>query len=342
MKKTGYIFILAQLFFSCVKDKPQVASPMQVQLSGAKKVYVVNEGIYPSGNAEISLYDPGNDAVIENFYNSQNNAAVGDVAQDMIFYNSQFYIVVNNSNKIIVCNEQFKKTGQINGLQSPRYMLPVTNQKAYVSDLYANAISIIDLNTNIKTGSIACNGWTEEMVLIYNKVFATNIRKQYTYVINTINDQKTDSVFVGINAGSIVIDKQDKIWVLSAGDSANAVPGRLSKIDPVTNQVETTFSFAGHQSPQDLCLNKTKDTLYFLNNGICRMAISDVALPVSEFVARGTKNFYGLGINPNDYTIYAADALDYNQRSTIYIYNPNGSQKKTFKAGLNSNGFYFE
>ena len=344
MKKYFKILFVIPVFFSCVKDKPQDVIQPVVQLTSAKKVYVVNEGNYGSGNASVSLFDTGNNSVIENFYLTQNSSAptVGDVAQSLSNINAKFYLVVNNSGKIIVCDEQFKKLTQITGLSSPRYILPVTNQKSYVSDYNGNAISILDLNSNTKTGSIACSGWTEKMVLIYNKAFVTNMKRSYTYVINTINDTKTDSVNVGINAGSIVIDKNDKIWILSSGDNINSVVGKLSRIDPITNQVEVSYSFGATDSPNNLCLNKTKDTLYFLNGGVFRMAVSSGALPAAEFITKGTKNFYGLGINPNDHTVYVADALDYVQRSTIYIFDANGNQKTYFKAGINANGFYFE
>lgn len=343
MKKILFIIVSSQILLSCVKDKPQDNIQPKVQLTNAKKVYVINEGVFPNGNAEVSLFDTGNDAVIEKFYSTQNsNAALGDVAQSMNYFNNRFYIVVNNSHKIIVCDQEFKKIGQISSLNSPRYIMPVTNQKAYVSDLYANAISVIDLNTNTKTVSIPCPGWTEEMAHIYNKVFVTNIKRNYIYVINTINDTKSDSIHVGINAGSVVIDKNDKVWVLSGGDNQNAILGKLSKIDPATNQIEASFTFGTNESPGTLRLNKTKDTLYYLKGGIYRMAVTDLNLPSTEFISKGTKNFYGLGVNPNDHNIYAADALDFNSRSNIYIYNANGIEKKNFKAGLNANGFYFE
>ena len=344
MKNSIKILLVIPVLVSCVKDKPQDVIQPQVQLTNAKKVYVINEGNYGSGNASVSLFDIGNNSVVENFYQTQNSASptVGDVAQSLSIINGKFYLVVNNSGKIIVCDNQFKKVTQISGLSSPRYILPITNQKAYVSDYNANAISIIDLNSNIKTGSISCGGWTEQLALIYNKAFVTNMKRNYTYVINTVNDTKADSINVGPNAGSIVIDKNDKVWVLSSGDYTNTVTGKLSRIDPVTNQVEVSYPFANTDSPNSLCLNKTKDTLYYLNGGIYKMAISSTALPSTQFIAKGTKNFYGLGVNPHDYCVYVADALDYVQKSTIYIFDANGNQKTYFKAGINANGFYFE
>ncbi len=344
MKKIICIALFVSALTSCVKDKPQDVVQPQVQLTNGKKVYVVNEGNFGSPNASVSLYDPANNNVISNFYQNQNSSSpiLGDVAQSLSFINGNFYIVVNHSGKIVVCDNQFKKLNQVTSLSSPRYILPVTNQKAYVSDYNANAISIIDLNSNTKTGSIPCAGWTEQMVMIYNKAFVTNIRKNYVYCINTISNTITDSINVGIDAGTIVIDKNDKLWVLSNGDQQNSINGKLSRIDPVSNQVEASYTFGAGDSPGYLCLNKTKDTLYFINGSVYRMPIIAGGLPATPFIANGTKNFYGLGINPNDHNIYVSDALDFNSQSNIYIYNTDGSPKTNFKAGISANGFYFE
>ncbi|MBA3665607.1 MAG: hypothetical protein H0W61_15585 [Bacteroidetes bacterium] len=343
MKKHFSLFLAIVLFYSCVKDKPNSAINTQVQLSGSKKVYVVNEGNFMAGNSTISLYDPGSGQVIEKYYQGQNNsAALGDVAQSLIFYNSGFYLVVNNSAKIVVCDEQMKYKATVTGFTSPRYILPVSNSKAYVSDLYANKLFVVNLNSNSITTSIPCPGWTEKMVLSYNKVFVTNIKRNYVYVINPANDIKTDSINVGPAAGDIVVDKNDKVWVLSAGNNTAAIVPSLNKIDPLTNQVESTLNFALTDTPGSLCLNKTKDTLYFLNGGIFRMPISASSLPATPLIQKGNRTYYGLGINRNDYTIYASDALDYIQRSNVYIFDASGNEKTFFKAGINANSFYFE
>jgi hypothetical protein len=325
-----------------VKDKPESANQPQVQLSHNKKVYIVNEGNFMTGNSSVSLFDPGTSEVIENFYNVQNGSSLGDVAQSLTYYNSNYYIVVNNSNKIVVCDDQFKTKATISGFTSPRYILPVSNSKAYVSDLYANAIRVVNLNQNTAGASIPCVGWTEEMALVYNKVFVTNKKSGYVFVINATSDTKEDSIYVGYNSGSIVTDRFDKLWVLSAGNASTSVLPSLRRIDPLTNTVEKTLHFTSTDVPSNLCLNKTKDTLYFLNMDIYRMDIAAAALPAAAFIAKGNKTFYGLGVNKNDHTIYVSDALDYIQRSNIYIYDASGNQKKVFKAGINANSFYFE
>jgi hypothetical protein len=334
-------FTVVILLTACVKDKPDLKELVPVEVGSEKRVYVINEGNFGSGNSSVSLYNSDSAGVIPDYYKALNDAPLGDVAQSMTLIEGNFYIVLNNSGSIVRCNRQLKKTGAVAGLISPRYLLQVSNRKAYVSDFKSNQISILDLNDLSITGAIKCSGWTEKMIMLYGKAYVTNLRTSYLYVIDAAGDLITDSIYVGINCGSAVIDKHDKIWVLGAGDGKGA-GGRLSRIDPVKLQVEKVYTFSAGESPWNLCINKASDTLYFLNGGIFRMGVTDAAIPTDPFIAQGSRNYYGLGVNPNDYKIYAADALDYSQRSAVYIFSAKGTQTGFFNAGINSNSFYFE
>jgi DNA-binding beta-propeller fold protein YncE len=210
-----------------VKDKPQEPIKTAASFNPNTKVLIVNEGNFGWGVGSISLYDPSSGAVIEDYYKQQNNnATLGNVCQSITKYNNNYYVVINNSNKIVVVNSSdFVKTATINGLNSPRYILPITYNKAYVSDLYANSIQIIDLNSNSISGSIPCINGTEQMALIYNKAFVTNSNSNYCYVINTITDVITDSIHVGKGNSSICVDKNSKLWILSTGNSTQSIAG---------------------------------------------------------------------------------------------------------------------
>ncbi len=324
---------------SCVKDKPS-PSPTPNPLGPAKKVYVVNEGNFGSANAGITLFDTGTGNGIEDQYKNKNGVALGDVAQSMCKINGDFYIVVNNSNKVVVCDTNLKLKRTISGLTSPRYIVAVSPTKGYVSDLYANGLSIVDLANGTKTGSITLPGTTEQMVFYNGKMYVTNSAKDKLYVINTSSNILEDSIVVGINASKLVLDKNNKLWVLSSGTSS--VQGRLSLINPATNAVTWSQNFALIAKAGMLCINGTKDTLWFANkDGVCRMPIVSTSLP-NAFIS-STSNIYGLGVHPTRYEVYVADAMDYNSKSKIFAYrSSNGIIFGTFYAGYISNGFYFE
>lgn len=342
MKLQYHLLFFVWIFASCVKDKPVPAGPVKLSLSSSKKVYVVNEGNFGSGNASVSLYDPATGQVVENIYQTVNGTGLGDVAQSLAFVNEKFYLLVNNSSKILVCDAGFKKLAQVNGLASPRYMQPVSNNKAYVSDLYANAIHVIDLSLNTRVKTIACPGWTERMVMLYNKVLVTNPKRSYAYFINTITDAIEDSVFVGTNAYGVVLDNHDKAWVLASGDSVKAQLPRLSAVNLLSGKVDMYLDFKSEDKPGNLCLSAGKDSLYFLNRGIYKMSVGATTLPVSALIPASGRNYYGLGITPANFRIYASDALDYSQKSNVYIFDANGKELSFFKSGINTNGFYFE
>lgn len=339
--KAYYFIFITIIFCSCIKDKPHEPSKTAININSGNTVLVINEGPFNSGHGSVSLYDPNSNSVVEDYYHQQNNSFLGNIVQSVTKYNNNYYIVNNNSNSITVVNaSDFVKTTTINGFNSPRYMLPITYNKAYVSDLYSNSIQIINLNSNSITGSIPCNGWTEQMALIYNKAFVTNYYTNYCYVINTVTDAITDSINIGKGGASIEIDNNSKIWVLTSGDNANNQAGRLIRINPVTLQIELNLNFSLADSPQNLCINKTRDTLFYLNKGICKFPISTNQL-TSAYFKQGS-SYYAIGVNPNDYTIYVSDVLGFTQKSTIEIYDVNGNFKTSFKANIGSNGFVFE
>jgi YVTN family beta-propeller protein len=337
LKKTILIILLIFIFCSCKKDVPPVKETFNGNISTAERVFICNEGNFQFNNASISLYDPQTGNVIADIYKpNNNNQSIGDVCQSLYWFNQKIYAVLNNSGKVVVVNENdYNKTGQISNLTSPRYFLPISNSTAYVSDLYSNSISIVDLNSLTKIGSISCSGWTEEMVLSFGKVFVCNLKKDYLYVIQTSTNQITDSINVGYGSTSIVKDKNEKLWVACTGDSLkNSLP-KLVCINPISNHIEKTFSFPYYsQSPSQLKINSNGDQLYFLNKNIYKMTINDVSLPQQAFINSGNKLFYALGINPKNENIYVSDAIDYVQRGKINIYNQSGTLQNSFNAGI--------
>ncbi len=341
--KIVFLFIFLCLIFSCRKDKP--ADLIQPLISsGANGVFITNEGNFQFGNAKVSYYEPSQTTATIDLFQPANNRSLGDVCQSMCLFNGKAYLVINNSNKIEVVNSNtFVSFATITGFTSPRYILPVSNNKAYVTDFASNNISIVDLSNNSITGNIPCSGWTEELTLAYGKAFVTNQKKNKVYVVNTTTDVLTDSITVGYASNSIKEDKNGKLWVLCGGSQTNSINASLHRINPITNIVEQTFVFPNlTDSPWKLAINGTNDTMYFLNKGVYRMPINSGSLPVAPFIAQGSSNFYGLGVDPNSSIIYVSDAIDYVQRGVIYRYKPNGTVINNFLAGIIPGDFYFK
>jgi len=336
------IFLLFGI--SCVKDKPIVQNnenPSSVYTGETGRIFVLNEGNFGSGNGSVSLYEPYSGSVTEDYFFKQNNTQAGDVVQSMFKHNGSYFLVVNNSGKIYKLNAGFKITGTLSGLTSPRYLIPLQYNRLMVTDLYSNTLTIFDPDNMQVVQTIAFPGWGERMEKYLNKIFITNMKKNFLYVFDIYSSQITDSIPVAKGSHSLQWDKNGKLWVLCNGDIMQSVPGALYRINPVTHQVEWSASFASG-NPHSLCINPTRDTLYYILNGIYRISINATQLPSSVFIPQGNKNFYALGVHPSSGNLYVSDAKDYLQKSDIYVYRSNGTLLGSFKAGIISGNFFFD
>jgi DNA-binding beta-propeller fold protein YncE len=333
--------------FSCKKDRPEEIQSA-VEISSEKGLFIGSEGNFQFGNATLSFHDYGTNSTNIGMYNEVNGSPLGDVLQSMYQDLSSLYLIMNNAGKIeIVDKYNFKRTGTISGFTSPRYFLPVSNNKAYVTDLYSNSIQVVDLNQKSITKSIKTSGWTEEMVLMYGKAFVCNKAKGLLYIIDTSVDMIVDSIVVGDSPSSLRQDKNGKLWVLCQGSLGGEVGlAGLYQIDPVLYSVDKTLHFEGGNQPSKLRINGSNDTLYYLstgvNNGVYRMDIEASGLPSTAFVlSENGANLYGLAVNPKEGSVFVSDAIDYLQKSKISRYNSKGELLMSFNTGVNTSSFLF-
>jgi hypothetical protein len=349
-------FIVLALF-SCSKDP---LDTVFFDFSGNKGVYVVNEGNFMYGNSSLSFYDPVQKRVYNDVFQARNSAPLGDVAQSIKIWNNMAFVVVNNSGKIYVIDSrtaEFK--GSVSGLSSPRYVHVVDSQKAYVTDLYARKITIFNPQTFQITGKISVSNSksefsqhsTEQMLQYKNLVFVNC----WSYdnkilVIDSNTDQLVDSIEVFKQPNSMVIDKYNKIWVLTDGGFEGSSYGYeqpgLLKIDAETLEIERSFRFPLGEHPLKLCINPTNDTIFYLNKHVWKMPVTDKRIPDQPFIVSENTNLYGgfysLGIDPINSEIYVGDAIDHRQNGIVHRYAPSGKLIDEFKVGISPGNFGFK
>ena len=325
-------------FSACVKDQPTPENTPTPIHPATKELltYVVCEGNYGSSNAAISRYNPLNGEVIENYYTQQNGITPGDVAQSLTKIDGLWYLVMNNSGQVVVCDSTFKKIGAITGLKSPRYVCKAGTDKLYISDLYDNSISVASIQSRSVVGKIPMKGWSEQLVLLGNQLFVGCPTSAYVYIIDTRNNSLSDSVLVGENLRAMVLNKKSQLITLSYSSN------QIQKIKFTTTDNLKTIYEKEEKTTQPysgLTTNSTADTVYFMGRGVDRMDIDQKN--IETVYSNSNSNYYGIGYSPNN-LIYISDAHDYSQRSTITVLRRDGTIVTTFKAGVNANGFAFD
>jgi DNA-binding beta-propeller fold protein YncE len=339
MKYLNLIVIVAILsIVSCKKSDP----PAQQEFQLEDGVFIVNQGTFTVVNATLAYFETGKNNLIKELFYQANAAPLGDVAQSITMDNKLAWIVVNNSGLIHGINRSDAKiAGTITGLPSPRYMLKINDTKAYVSNFFSNTISIVNPETYQLTGQIDAEGrTTEEMVLVGKTAFVANWsgfnqdkKNNVILVVDTETDQLTGSIEVGIEPNSLVVDKNENIWVLCTGgfELQTKDTATLWKIDPVAKIVSDTLKFADMMMyPSGLEIGPGKDTLYLLNNGVIKMGIDEESIPTEVFIEESNeKNFGYLAVDHVTGEIYASDPLDYVSGGYVYRYSSQGKLMTT-------------
>ena len=331
--------IFVFLMHSCKKDPDPPDDPPVLQDGG---VYIINEGNFQWSNGSIDYYRFADSSLTTGIFESVNQRPLGDVVQSITVYNGYGYIVVNNSGKVEVVNmTNFSSAGVIDGLTSPRYLLPIGNNLAYVSDLYSNAISIVDLGSLEKTGQVALKGSSEEMLLAGQSVFVTNTRSNYVYIVDILNHTVSDSIELTYASHSIRRDKDGNMWAMCAGDQLQSVHAGLFMIEPEQKQVLKSFDLGNAVNIWDkMTINGSGEIIYFLNSGVWKINITDTQLPGAPLISQESMHFQGIGCDPETGNIYVSDAMDYVQNGRVYRYQPDGSLINYFNAGIIPSGFY--
>ncbi|RMG73961.1 MAG: YncE family protein [Bacteroidetes bacterium] len=332
-------WLLALALAAC---KPELPDPTPVAPLPARPVYILNEGNFQWGNASLDLYYPDSGQVVSGVFARENGRPLGDVLQSMTLIDERAYLVVNNSGRIeVVDPHSIAHLGRIEGLTSPRYLAEVSPGKAYVTDLYAGYLHIVDLATLSVTGQVALPGWSEALIRVGGEVFVSHMQRPWLYVIDPARDAIIDSLPVGLGGNSLVQDQAGALWLLCEGDLLGGAAGSLWRIDPATRSVTGHWDFGPGEHPSELTVSPQGDQLYFLLDGVRSLSVSAPSLPATSLVPAQGRTFYGLGVDPHTGTLYASDAIDYVQRGLVYRFTPEGARLDSFRAGPIPGGFCF-
>ena len=337
------IALATLLLTSCMKWEYGNEESFEAASSG---LFITNEGNFQYGNASLSFYDPATRTIENEVFYRANGMKLGDVAQSMIVHNGVGWVVVNNSHVVFAIDlDTFREVGRITNLTSPRYMHFVSADKAYITQIWDNRITVVNPRTYQITGYIDCpemtmeTGSTEQMVQWGDYVYVNCWSYQNRILkIDTRTDTVVDELEVGIQPTSLVIDRNGKMWTITDGGYEGSPYGyeapSLYRIDAETFRIEREFPFVLGDDPSEVQINGAGNKIYWLNEDVWEMDVEAEWLPVRPFLEQRETIYYGLTVDPRSGEVYVADAIDYQQQGMIYRYSPTGELIDEFYVGI--------
>lgn len=337
------ITLIITLCHSCMEWEYGLEENFSTSDSG---LFIMNEGNFQYGNATLSYYNPTTKSIDNEIFYRANGMKLGDVAQSMTIHDSLGWVVVNNSHVVFAIDlNTFKEVGRITNLTSPRYIHFISDEKAYITQIWDNRIFIVNPKRFEITGHIACPGMTmetgsTEQMVQYGKYVYVNCWSYQNRIlkIDTETDRVVDELEVGVQPTSLVIDYNNKLWTVTDGGYSGSPYGyevpSLYKIDAETFTIEAQFEFRKGDSPSEIQINRDKNRLYWINNDIWDMSVNAKQLPYKPLIEEQQTIYYGLTVDPYNGEIYVADAIDYQQQGKIYRYSTTGELIDEFYVGI--------
>ncbi|WPO81868.1 T9SS type A sorting domain-containing protein [Chryseobacterium sp. JJR-5R] len=336
-------------FYSNMLKATFVAAGFVLTSAQYSNGYIVsNEGNYGSPTSEISYIDANNN-VTNNVYGLANNGEpLGDILQSIYFNGDKSYLVINNSNKVVVANRSsFVKSAVItSNVVQPRYTT-IANGKIYTSNWGTSAtqyVSVHNAATLAYITSIPLNADPEEIITVNGKVYVNKSSYRAGNSIEVI-DPATDTIIKTITLTdglqSLTVSGND-IFALCTGSTGSTVYRISTATDAVTGSVfnasvvpPSSYDALKFTSDGNQLFIAGSTSVYSLNTDLASFS----STPIFTTPASGTYgDFYGFATI--DGKIFQGNANGFTANSTVKVYNQTGTLLNSFTTTIGANNVY--
>ena len=331
--------LLLVLIVSCTPEHigPQRVDGTDPAVLTGRKIYLINEGNFGRGTASLTAYLPAKKKAYEAVFNGANKGLkLGDVALDMKSYQSSFYLVVNYSAYIAqIDTSSLELKDSIQGMTSPRH-IAIHGNRAFVSDLYARKIYVIDLHSGTIIKQINIDEAAEHL-LVWSKWIVSNVSDQLI-LIDPVEMRIDTSLMFHTNIDRMRISSDSNLWVMTDGLSNS--PAQLVRME--SDSLKQKSFPISINDPRYFSINPTTDDMYYVEDqAIFRARYWKDSISISSIFPLNNQNVYAFDVDPKQGDLYLADALDFDQKSDIYRISPSGQLIDQFKAGIITSNFLF-
>jgi YVTN family beta-propeller protein len=207
-------------------------------------------------------------------------------------------------------------------------------------------VSVIDLSSHSVTGSVDVGYGAEDLIVVNDKIFVSNSFANSVSVVDTETLTVRSTIEVGNSPASFLLDKDGKLWVICQGGFDPAFnpldDGKLVQIDPVTNSVLKTIDLNQNVSGKGALDPAKANIFYYAGQAIYKVGIAATEKPASPFISEPmSTGFYGIGVDPRTGILYVSDASAFATNGKTFRYSSDGELIDIVSTDRGPNGFVF-
>ena len=309
--------------------------------------YVGNQGNFSDANGSITLYETGSAITTPDAIPNLNT-----LVQNIFLHNDKGYIMANTSNRIDVVDlTSNTRISQIINVPSPRYMAFASDQKAYVSNLFSESVTVINLDDNCPEDTIGVGPNPEDIAVVAGRAYVANHGFGAGTTLSVI-DIATDSLIETIDVAcdgprTLEVDYDEELWVFCTGNTVYnddfteiiaETNGQVIVLDGATgaevDRIELDAQLGAASGGQDAFYDLTTREAYAVqgNNILVfdtrtNMQLEPIAIPGEEAIGAVA---YEAGTDQ----LYLGRITSFTTAGFVSIHDRNGAETTRFTTGV--------
>ena len=348
--------VLGVTFTSCDDDDSIPEPEIPAVPTETSKVYILNGGMDGQNNATLSMLDMESGEMTADIFADVNGRALGNMGQSMLLYGSKLYISVYRSSTLEVLDAATSKVittlKPVDSEGAPRAprMMASHEGKVYMTT-FDGFVAKID------TASLAIEGYTavgpnpDGIAIAHGKIYPADTDGMHwpstsdkLSVVDIASFKKIGDVTVGLNPNHVFSDSEGDIYAVCYGDykvgadmlyrvdtkddKAEAVDG--VNVTKMYVKNDTAYCYVANYYNPD---GKAAFTFDLKTDKVINPTfIKDFSVFTSDPSA--------IGVDPVSGDVYYGIS-SYFQNDDIFIFDKEGTLKKTVEVGMSPSTFAF-
>lgn len=309
--------------------------------------YVGNQGNFSDANGSITLFDALNSVAVDDAIPNLNT-----LVQNIFLRNGTGYIMANTSDRIDVVDlESNTRISQIINVPSPRYMAFASDQKAYVSNLFSEAVTIINIDDNCPEDTIGVGANPEDIAVVAGRAYVANHGFGAGTTLSVI-DITTDSLIETIDVAcdgprTLEVDYDEELWVFCTGNTIynddfteiiSQTNGQVVVLDGATgaevDRIELDAQLGAASGGQDAFYDLTTREAYVVQGNNILVFDTRNNTQLDPIAISGDETIGAVAYDGGTDQLYLGRITGFTTAGFVSIHDRSGTEISRFTAGV--------